>query len=216
MAGIKDVILNVYFYIEKIKNDYKLIKFQRKWQLNNLENYTKVGNIFPMEKVSVGKFTYGRLNIYTYYNDQESLIIGNYCSIASSVKFILSGEHNYHRVSTYPFKREVISGEFEALCKGPIIIKDDVWIGEGSIIMSGVTVGQGAIIAAGTIVTKDIPPYAIVGGVPAKIIKYRFNQELIGQLIKLDYSKLDKNFIRTHEEDLYSEISNIDQLHWTW
>lgn len=84
----------------------------------------------------------------------------------------MSGEHNYSCFSTYPFHRYVIDGSFESISKGPIILEDDVWIGENCIILSGVKIGQGAVIAAGAIVTNDIPPYAIAGGVPAKVIKY--------------------------------------------
>ena len=72
--------------------------------------------------------------------------------------------------------------------------------------MSGVHIGQGAVVAAGAIVTKDVPPYAIVGGVPAKIIKYRFSPEVIEQLLKLDFSKLTDNMIREKIDDLYTSL----------
>ena len=80
--------------------------------------------------------------------------------------------------------------------------------------MSGVHIGQGAVIAAGSVVTKDIPPYAIVGGVPAKIIKYRFSSDMITELLKIDYRKLTEDAIRQHINDLYVELKDINQLNW--
>jgi len=99
------------------------------------------------------------------------------------------------------------SGEMRtAISQGDITVDDDLWIGFRSTIMSGVHIGQGAVVAAGAVVTKDVPPYAIVGGVPAKIIKYRFSPEVIEQLLKLDYSKLSDNMIRERIDDLYTSL----------
>jgi serine acetyltransferase len=98
----------------------------------------------------------------------------------------------------------------EAFSKGNIVIDDDVWIGYGVTILSGVHIGQGAVVAAGAVVTKDVPPYAIVGGVPAKIIKYRFSPEIIEELMKIDYSKLEEDDIKNHIDDLYSEIKTVE------
>ena len=80
--------------------------------------------------------------------------------------------------------------------------------------MSGVHIGQGAVVAAGAVVTKDVPPYAIVGGVPAKVIKYRFEPEMIEELLKVDYSKLTKKDIEKHIDDLYTELKDPSQLDW--
>ena len=91
---------------------------------------------------------------------------------------------------------------------------EDLRIGYGATIMSGVHIGQGAVVAAGAVVTKDVPPYAIVGGVPAKVIKYRFEPDLIEELLKVDYSKLTKEDIEKHIDDLYTELKDPSQLDW--
>ena len=80
--------------------------------------------------------------------------------------------------------------------------------------MSGVHIGQGVVVAAGAVVTKNVPPYAIVGGVPAKVIKYRFEPEMIEELLKIDYGKLSKEDIINHIHDLNVELNEIKQLEW--
>ena len=94
----------------------------------------------------------------------------------------------------------------EAFSKGDIFIDDDVWIGYRSTIMSGIHIGRGAVIAAGSVVTKDVPPYAIVGGVPAKVIKYRFDNEIREFASRVDYNKFDKDFVRENLDLLYKEV----------
>lgn len=83
----------------------------------------------------------------------------------------------------------MLKKEWETQAKGNIIVNDDVWIGDSALILSGVEIGQGAVIAAGAVVTEDVPPYAVVGGVPAKVIKYRFRDDVIKELVKIDYAK---------------------------
>ena len=97
------------------------------------------------------------------------------------------------------------------MSKGDICIKDDVWIGENALILSGVTIGQGAVVGAGAVVTKDIEPYSIVCGVPARIIKYRFDEELRRELIKMDIVSLFDTFEKSDMDLVYSDLS-IDIL----
>lgn len=192
----------------------KVILFRKKWRKVNAHNGTYACNIFDDSTVRVGNGTYGGICVF---NDVPtcSLIIGNYCSIAANVVFLLGHDHRVDCLSTFPYKAKVLHEQMsEAISKGNIIIDDDVWIGYGATIISGVHIGQGAVVAAGAVVTKDVPPYAIVGGVPAKVIKYRFSPELIQSLLKIDYNKLSKEQIRTHINDLYETLKDASQLDW--
>ena len=186
---------------------------RRQWRKKNQHNDTAPFNLFNLDHVFVGKETYGNL-IVDNYNNIYKLVIGNYCSIATDVMFILDADHYTNHISTFPFKVKVLGEKQEGVSKGDIIVDDDVWIGYGATIMSGVHIGQGAVVAAGAVVTKDVPPYAIVGGVPAKVIKYRFEPEMIEELLKVDYSKLTKEDIEKHIDDLYTELKDPSQLYW--
>lgn len=192
---------------------YILLKNRVLWRRKNKHNRTILLSLCPLNLISVGNYSYGRLKVSSM-NHKSHLSIGSFCSIAGEVTFLLNAEHDISTISTYPFKVMVMGQKAEACTKGDIIVDDDVWIGERATIMSGVHIGQGAVIAAGSVVTHDIPPYAVVGGVPAKIIKYRFSKEIIDGLLKVDYSKLTKERISTHIDELYSKLSDVKQLAW--
>jgi virginiamycin A acetyltransferase len=119
---------------------------------------------------SIGDYSY--IGRYCYLTKVK---IGNYCSIANNVS-IGQGEHNLNKISTNSIFYE---NAFKELTKNDCEIGNDVWIGVDSIIRRGVKIGNGAVIGANSVVTKDVPPYAIVAGCPAKIIRYRFEQEKI-------------------------------------
>ena len=105
--------------------------------------------------------------------------------MAEEVLFLLGDDHNLNYLMTFPHRAKILKEcPAEATSKGNIVVDDDVWIGYGATILSGVHISQGAVIAAGAVVTHDVPPYAIAGGVPAKVIKYRFEQPVI---LSLEY-----------------------------
>ena len=133
--------------------------------------------------------------LYHYPINKDRLIIGKFCSIACSAKFLFnSGNHKMASLSTYTFplffeewdlEKENVAQAWDQ--KGDIIIGDDVWIGYEAVILPGVTIGDGAVIGCRAVVTKDIPPYTIVGGVPAKPIRKRFDEETIKELQKIKW-----------------------------
>ena len=193
-----------------------LLLFRLRWMFANRHNRTMPINIFNQSVVNVGKGSYGPLEIHMWNMPGESLSIGSYVSIASGTKFILGGGHRLNTITTYPLKA-LRWNTPEALSKGPISIGDDVWIGTDAILLSGITIGQGAVVAAGSVVTKSVPPYAIVGGNPAKIMKFRFPDEYVSRLVRLDVKKVlalpNKHLKRLAYENLSPEIlSEIENL----
>ena len=133
--------------------------------------------------------------LYHYPINKDRLIIGKFCSIACGAKFLFnSANHKMTSLSTYTFplffeewglKKENVAQAWDQ--KGDIMIGNDVWIGYEAVILSGVTIGDGAVIGCRAVVTKDIPPYTIVGGVPAKPIRKRFDEETIKELQKIKW-----------------------------
>lgn len=192
-------------------NKIKFMFYKMLWKKLNRHNYTSPENIFNFKNVVVGRCSYGYLNVLE--NGKSKLTIGCYCSIAPNVCFILNADHYTNHISTFPFKG-ILLNKREAISKGDIVVDDDVWIGYGTTILSGVHIGQGAIIAAGAVVTRDIPPYAIVGGVPAKVIKYRFAPAIIEKLLEIDFSRVDIRLVRENIEKFYLEVDENTDLSW--
>ena len=203
--------------LQGLKEIFKLYKSgvrKAKWHKLYPESDTIPVNDFDFNHVRVGKGSYGELHVVDFGGECR-LLIKSYVSVAQNVSFILNADHYTKHISTYPFKVKMLKiCQSESFGKGDIVVLDDVWIGYGATIMSGVTIGQGAIVAAGSLVTKDVPPYSIVGGVPAKVIKYRFSEDVISELLKIDYSKLTKEMVEEHVDDLYRNLEGIEQLHW--
>ena len=180
-------------------NRFELAMFQKKWRKLNPHNRTIASCIFDVKKVSVGNYTYGELYVRDFYYENERLEIGHFCSIATGVKFYLAGDHFKERFTMFPVKT-FFEGHIkgEGYSKGPIVVGSDVWFGFDAWILSGVKIGQGAVVGARSLVAKDVPPYAIVAGNPARIIRYRFSEEIINELLKIDYSMLTKEYCLKH------------------
>lgn len=152
-------------------------------------------------KFDIGDWTYGYPNV-KIGPDHGKLKIGKFCSIGPGVTIFLFGDHKMDWISTYPFTRLFKSAnKYTGWPKkrGDIIIGNDVWIGGNALIMSGVNIGNGAVIGACSVITKDVPPYAIVVGNTSRVVRYRFNKEIIDKLQKIAWwdwpiEKIKKSF----------------------
>ncbi len=148
----------------------------------------------------IGKHSYGMPKLDIYRGSESTVRIGNFCSISKGVVIITGGIHPDDWVSTFPFRiRWDLPGAFEdgmPTTRGAVIIGSDVWIGTDVTILSGVTVGDGAIIASDAVVTRNVRPYAIVAGVPAREIRRRFDDETVDALLKIAWWNWDDDKIR--------------------
>lgn len=173
---------------------------------NEYKTSCYIKNVITASNISVGDYTYyddendptGFEKNNVLYNHPEfgdKLIIGKFCSIASGTKFIMGpANHRLSSVTAYPFNvfgglwREVTPDHLSQLpFKGDTVVGNDVWFGRDCVIMPGVKIGDGAVIAAYSVVVKDVPPYSVAGGNPAKLIKKRFDDELIELLLRFKW-----------------------------
>lgn len=156
--------------------------------------------------------------LYQYPVNNDKLIIGKFCSIACGAKFIFtSANHTLKSLSTYPFPIFFDEWNLDAKNitsawdnKGDIVIGNDVWIGYEAVIMPGVKIGDGAIIGTRAVVTKDVEPYTIVGGVPARVIRKRFDDKTIVKLMKIKWWNWDKEKIAKNITNI--QLGSIDKL----
>lgn len=195
-----------------IKKKIKVTLFKYQWKKHNRHNYTIANSLFDEKKVIVGKKTYGELNINLGTNPLRTVEIGNFCSIASDVQFIIN-PHNYRFFSSWGWQiHEYDERYYNWEKKTSIIVEDDVWIGQGAIILGGAVLHQGCVIGAGTVVSGEVPPYAIYAG--HKIVKYRFSSEVCSKMEKIDYSRFDQNIVEKIRGWHKIEIneSNVDEL----
>lgn len=191
-----------------------------------LKDYTKLvflKNFVKASNIIVGDYTYfdDRRNgpeqfeeynvLYNYDFAKVKLIIGKFCAIAAKTRFIMTGDHKLDAISTYPFPIfqqgwETVFNIFDLPVKGDIIVGNDVWFGYDCLIKGGVKIGDGAIIATRAVVVKDVPPYAIVAGNPAKVVKMRFDDKTIERLLRISWWNWDIEKINRH----LTLICNLD------
>ncbi len=141
------------------------------------------------QQYAIGKFSYGDPKVLSW-GEGANLVIGSFCSFAKGVVILLGGEHRVDWVTTYPFS--VVLDEGKSIkghpkSKGDVVIGNDVWIGRDALILSGVKIGNGAVIGGRSLVVKDVAPYSIVGGNPAKHIRYRFSESQIKALEEIQW-----------------------------
>jgi acetyltransferase-like isoleucine patch superfamily enzyme len=161
--------------------------------------------------ITIGRHTYGLRGVTIQGARAAAPVkIGNFCSIAEGVGILAKVEHPTDLPSTFPFRTvlfdrtKFMGFNHDAVARGPITIGHDVWIGFNAIILSGVEIGTGAVVGAGAIVTRDVPPYAIVAGNPAKVIRYRFDEELIKGLLASEWWELPDAALEEIDQSLYA------------
>lgn len=182
---------------------------------DNFDNEVFAGHVEILRsndpRISVGEGTYGKPR-FLLWDELERIEIGKYCSIAEDVTIFGGGEHRTDWVTTYPLR--IAFGDPHAnkdghpANKGPTIIGNDVWLGFRAVIMSGVKIGSGAVVGACAVVTKDVPPYSIVAGNPARVVKKRFEARQIESLLSIQWWEWPMEEIHKSMPMLCS--SNID------
>jgi acetyltransferase-like isoleucine patch superfamily enzyme len=175
--------------------------------------YKKEEYLFYRSKkyiTSWGEGSYG-IPVINSYDKKSTVSVGKYVSIASNVSFLLGAHHKRGLITTFPIDRiNSYKKTSDANERGNITIGSDVWIGYGATVIGPVSIGDGAIIGAHALVVRDVPPYAVVGGVPAKILKYRFTEEQIQKLLTIKWWNWGNKTVQTREVDIYSD--NIDEF----
>ena len=189
-----------------------------------------IKNVVKNPRIIIGDYTYyddvnGAENFESHVTHHydfigDKLIIGKFCAIARGIEFIMNGaNHRMNSVTTYPFN--IMGGGWEKYApsldqlplKGDTVVGNDVWLGQNTTVMPGVHIGDGAIIAANSIVVKDIPPYCIAGGNPCKVIRKRFDDELIAYLLELKWWDWDADKIFKNMEALCSgDLNRIKDI----
>lgn len=215
----KPISVKIYDGLDRLFGKFRIVKCSIKG--TRFEGANRVGKRSVLDNSTIG---------YGTYIDRDSMLcncmVGKYCSVSGNVH-VVQGVHPISDwVTTHPAfyslngqsgvvytdKDEFDEYKYADESMHEAVIGNDVWIGYGAIILSGVTIGNGAVIAAGAVVTEDVPPYAIVGGVPAKVIRYRFESDEIEFLQKFEWWDKDKEWIRSNSKS-FKNIKQFMELH---
>lgn len=214
-------LISLYWKIKEIIRIFKTNLTKKKVKPIHFEHLS------DLPWTEVGDYSYDNGVVIIRFSNKGSIKVGKYCSIAKDVVFLVeSGQHKLTNVTTSPLHARLykINDEVKigsksqkrykwdqelAQSKGPIIIKNDVWIGTRAIIQSGVTIENGAVVLPNSIVTKNIPPYAIYSGVPAKLVRYRFSEDEIHILEQIAWWDWPVEKIKENLSLFYGDISEF-------
>lgn len=210
-------IIKRMYYVAKYRR--RRVRIGKRCIIGGLKTVFEGNNVIGDNTLFSGFLGYGS---YIGKNANIEAYIGRFCSIGSGIETVLGNHPSRDFVSTHPafFSTKKQAGftyvekcifdevSYAKGTKYPVIIGNDVWIGQGCKLLNGITIGDGAIIAAGAVVTKDVEPYTIVGGIPAKVIRRRFSSEDIDFLVRFAWWNKPINWIEEHA----SLFSNIDRL----
>jgi acetyltransferase-like isoleucine patch superfamily enzyme len=174
--------------------------------------------------VVIGRHTYGPVDFdatFPMYTEGARTVVGAFCSISPGCRILGGGEHVIDRASTFPLNARLFDPAgrtgLDATDTGPTVIGNDVYIGVGAIVLSGVSIGDGAVVGAGAVVAKSVPPYAVVVGNPARIMRYRFDDKVRARLLALRWWDWDDEEIRASlpwfMDDIESFLDEMERLH---
>ena len=181
---------------------------------NLIDPKAVIYRMVKMKGSSIGRYSYIGND-----TDVENAEIGQFCSISDHCRIGMGG-HTLSHLSTCPIFTQKTNGcqsqwidkDVNATDDKKVVLGNDVWVGSHVLINGGVTVGHGAVIGAGAVVVKDVPPYAIVGGVPAKVIRYRFSPEIIAKLLELEWWNFDESKLKNSIAIFQKDILCVDDL----
>lgn len=181
----------------------RIIKAAR-YRLRGGSESLSLGRRYP--QYEIGRGSYGDLTVLEF-GEGATLRVGAYCSFAKGAQIFLGGEHRTDWVTTYPFS--ALDAKFATIkghpkTRGDVVVGNDVWFGREAMVMSGVTIGDGAVVGARALVTRDVPPYGIVSGNPATLIRHRFAPEIIERLLAVAWWTWDAQRIEAAVPHLLS------------